>query len=166
MALHDSSTESSAAGPSPPPAAFSRRCLTRGAFLGVLADAVLIGLAGAALVALTRFFLPRREEGDVTEAVVPASAAGIAPNSGLLFAFGKRPALLVRDGAGEFSAFLATCTHLACTVTYDPDSQHIVCPCHQGLFDLEGEVVSGPPPRPLERLQVEVDQDTIHVYRS
>jgi len=111
-----------------------------------------------------RFFLPGLREGEVTNAVVPKPASSIASNSGLLFAFGRRPALLVRNEAGEFSAFLATCTHLACTVNYDPDSQQIVCPCHQGLFDLEGNVMGGPPPRPLERLTVEVEENTIHVF--
>jgi len=113
-----------------------------------------------------RFFLPGLREGEVTNAEVPRPATAIASNSGLLFAFGRRPALLVRDEAGEFRAFLATCTHLACTVNYDPDSRRIVCPCHQGLFDLEGNVLGGPPPRPLERLSVEVDNGTIHVFRA
>lgn len=147
------------------PAVFRKR-LTRGAFFGLVGDALLFCLAGGAVAALARFFLPGRAEGDVTNAVVPGSAAAIVPGSGLLFAFGKRPALLVRDEAGGFTAFLATCTHLACTVTYDPARRQIVCPCHQGLFDLEGKVVGGPPPRPLERLDVELDGDTIHVFRS
>ena len=147
------------------PSVFRKR-LSRGAFFGLLGDALLWCLAGGAVVTLTRYFLPGRAEGDVTNAVVPGSAAAIAPGSGLLFAFGKRPALLVRDEAGGFAAFLATCTHLACTVTYDPGRGQIVCPCHQGLFDLEGKVLSGPPPRPLERLDVELDGDTIHVFRS
>ncbi len=146
-------------------ALFCKR-MSRGAFFGVLADAVLVGLAGGALVGLVRFFLPGRAEGDVTDAVVPQPVSAITPNSGLLFPFGRRPALLVRDEAGEFTAFLATCSHLACTVTYDPTARHIVCPCHQGLFDLEGNVMSGPPPKPLERLEVEIDADTIHVFRT
>lgn len=140
--------------------------MSRGAFLGVIADALLAGIAGAAVVSVARFFLPRRAEGEVTNAVVPQPASAIAAGSGLLFAFGRRPALLVRDQAGGLHAFLATCTHLACTVTFDPAQQRIVCPCHQGLFDLDGQVLGGPPPRPLEGLEVELDGDTIHVFRS
>jgi len=138
----------------------------RAPFLGLLGDALLVGLAGGLVFAVTRFFLPRKGVGEVTDAVVPKPVTAIFPNSGLLFAFGQRPALLIRDDAGEFTAFLATCTHLNCTVTYEPGNRRIVCPCHQGLFDLQGNNVGGPPPRPLPRLEVEIRGDKIRVYRT
>lgn len=140
--------------------------MSRSAFLGLLADGLLFCLAGGALAAALRYLLPRGGEGEVTHAVVPAAARSVTAGSGLLFAFGRRPALLFRDEAGDIRAFLATCTHLACTVNYDPDRGCIVCPCHQGLFDLDGGVLGGPPPRPLERLEVKIEGDTIHVFRS
>ena len=46
--------------------------------------------------------------------------------------------------------FVATCTHFDCTVGYLPDENRIFCACHEGYYDLDGRVLSGPPPRPLQ----------------
>ena len=144
--------------------ALVRRRFDRRVFFGLLSDGVLVAVAAGSAYAVTRFLRPRRGHGDVTFAVVPKPASAIAAGSGLLFAFGRRPALIVRDQVGELTAFLAICTHLDCTVTFDSDRQLIVCPCHQGVFDLEGDNMSGPPPRPLERLRVEQADDAITTF--
>jgi menaquinol-cytochrome c reductase iron-sulfur subunit len=52
------------------------------------------------------------------------------------------------------------CAHLGCPVRYIQASQKFLCPCHGGVYDREGRVVSGPPPRPLERLNVRVNPKT------
>jgi Rieske Fe-S protein len=46
------------------------------------------------------------------------------------------------------------CTHLECTVQFKSDTSQIWCACHNGLYDLSGNVISGPPPRALERFTV------------
>jgi cytochrome b6-f complex iron-sulfur subunit len=51
-------------------------------------------------------------------------------------------------------ALSAVCTHVRCILTYNREHRSIVCPCHDGRFDLSGNVVSGPPPRPLTRYDV------------
>lgn len=58
-------------------------------------------------------------------------------------------AFLVVRTPREFKAYSAICTHLGCVVTWEETKKAISCPCHAGLFDLEGRVVAGPPPRPL-----------------
>src|SRR5262249_7359266 len=78
---------------------------------------------------------------------VSAGKADLAPNSGRVFKFGNKPALLVRTAEGEFRAFSAVCPHLNCTVQYRRENQQIWCACHNGLFDLNGKVAGGPPPR-------------------
>jgi len=45
------------------------------------------------------------------------------------------------------------CTHLACQVNWREDSQVYICPCHDATFSMDGEVLGGPPPRPLDRFQ-------------
>jgi len=65
-------------------------------------------------------------------------------------------ALLLIRTAQEIKAFSAICTHLGCVVDWDGPKREIVCPCHAGVFDLEGRVVSGPPPRPLPTYPVKV----------
>jgi cytochrome b6-f complex iron-sulfur subunit len=65
-------------------------------------------------------------------------------------------ALLLIRTPQEIKAFSAICTHLGCVVDWDGLKREIVCPCHAGIFDLEGRVVSGPPPRPLPSYPVKV----------
>jgi cytochrome b6-f complex iron-sulfur subunit len=68
--------------------------------------------------------------------------------------FGERPALVIRTPDGGLKCFVAVCTHLQCIVRYSEERGQIECPCHQGLFNLQGQNIAGPPPRPLEELRV------------
>ncbi len=70
--------------------------------------------------------------------------------------FGAEPVLVLRTADGDFRAFGATCTHLDCIVEYQKDKKRIWCNCHNGEYDLQGQVVAGPPPRPLPRYEVNV----------
>jgi len=70
------------------------------------------------------------------------------------------PAILVRLTATEVVAFSQKCTHLGCVVYYEPDEDRWHCPCHEGNFEVRtGDVISGPPTRPLGRIDVEVRDD-------
>ena len=72
------------------------------------------------------------------------------------------PAILVHLPGGELRAFSQKCTHLGCVVYYKADSQKMECPCHEGVFDAgNGDVISGPPQRPLGRIDVENRNGTI-----
>ncbi len=72
---------------------------------------------------------------------------------------------LVRDGSGA-AVFSATCTHLGCAVAWDAGSQTFRCPCHGGVYGIDGRVVSGPPPRPLRRLPIEIRDGEVFVRPS
>jgi len=98
--------------------------------------------------------------------VIAAKVGDLQPNSGKIFRFGSRPGLLLRVGEGEYRAFSATCTHLSCTVQYRTDLHEIWCACHNGMYDLNGRNVSGPPPRPLESYQVHVRGQDLVVSRK
>ena len=103
------------------------------------------------------------------EAATSASAAKVgelAPNSGKIFRFGQKPARLINTPKGELKAFSAVCTHLNCTVQYEKDSSIIWCACHNGKFDLNGRVISGPPPRALEEYSVSVRGEEVIVARK
>jgi cytochrome b6-f complex iron-sulfur subunit len=99
-------------------------------------------------------------------AVVAAQASQLKANSGMVFKFGSKPGLLVRAPDGELHAFNAVCTHLECTVQYKADTSTIWCACHNGMYDLQGNVISGPPPRPLERLVVNQRNNDVVVSRA
>jgi cytochrome b6-f complex iron-sulfur subunit len=70
--------------------------------------------------------------------------------------FGSEPVILVRGGDGDFRAFEATCTHLDCIVEYHKDKKRIWCNCHNGEYNLNGQVVAGPPPKPLASFKVDL----------
>jgi len=113
-----------------------------------------------------RFLIPPAGAEPATQSVVAAKASQVKANSGLLFKFGSKPGLLIRTPDGQLQAFNAVCTHLDCTVQYKADTSQIWCACHNGFYDLAGNAVSGPPPRPLERLVVNERGDDVVVSRA
>ena len=71
--------------------------------------------------------------------------------------------LFSEDGE-KFKAYNARCTHLGCGFVYDKDANNFLCPCHQGRFDIKtGAVLAGPPPRPLDELEVEIRDSAVFV---
>jgi len=129
-------------------------------------------LGGGVSASLASFFYPVLRflnPPHITEAAVNEVAAGKAqdlkPNSGKIIKFGNKPALLVRVSETEWKAFSAVCTHLNCTVQYQESSRQIWCACHNGTYDMNGRVVSGPPPNPLEEFAVLVRGDDLVISR-
>ena len=98
--------------------------------------------------------------------VIAGKVGDLKPNASKIFRFGNRPGLIVLDNEGQYRAFSATCTHLSCTVQYRTDLREIWCACHNGLYDLNGRNLSGPPPRPLDTYAVHVRGDDIVVSRK
>ena len=128
----------------------------RRSILDTILGAGVATTAVAALYPVSRFLVPPAGGEPSTASVVAARLADLRPNSGIVFPFGTRPAILVRTPEGELRAYSAVCTHLDCTVQYRADTPQIWCACHNGYYDLSGNVVSGPPPRPLEGFAVAV----------
>jgi cytochrome b6-f complex iron-sulfur subunit len=99
---------------------------------------------------------------EIAEAATNQVEAGLTNDPELLakgfriIPFGNDPVILVRAAEGDYRALSATCTHLDCIVEYRPDRGLIWCNCHNGQFDLSGQVVGGPPPRPLRPYRVHV----------
>ena len=113
-----------------------------------------------------RYIIPPPVAESASRFVVAAKVGELKNNSGKIFKFGSRPALLVCLVDGGYRAFSAVCTHLNCTVQYRSDLREIWCACHNGFYDLEGRNVSGPPPRPLERYEVHVQGEDVVVTRT
>lgn len=85
----------------------------------------------------------------------------------LMFKFGTRPAMLIHHQDGRWVAMTAVCTHLGCTVQYEPQADRIHCACHGGVYDpYTGANVSGPPPKPLKLFKVAVNATGVDVYRA
>jgi cytochrome b6-f complex iron-sulfur subunit len=131
----------------------------------LLGSGVLASIASFIYPAL-RYIIPPLVAESTSRSVVAAKVGELKPNSGKIFKFGAKPGILVCARDGGFKAFSAVCTHLNCTVQYRDDLRQIWCACHNGLYDLEGRNVSGPPPRPLEEFAVNVQGEDVVVTRK
>lgn len=72
--------------------------------------------------------------------------------------------VLTEDGR-DFIAMSNICTHLGCRVRWIPEREQFFSPCHNGVFDKQGRVVSGPPPRPLDRYEIKVENGQLYIGR-
>lgn len=146
------------------------RMVTRRSFLDRLLALGFVSTAASILYPVWRYIIPPAAAEPATDSVIAGKAAEFPPNTGALVKFGTKPAILVRTSDGQFRAFTAVCTHLECTVQYKPETSQIWCACHNGLYDLSGSVVSGPPPRPLEAFKVnlrgEPGQEDVVISRT
>ena len=137
--------------------------LSRRSFLNWLLG--IAGLSGlvAILYPIVRYLKPQ----EIAEAAISSLRVGLVedfpPDSGTIFKFGRKPGLLIHTSGGKFKAFHATCTHLSCIVQYRKDLGAIYCACHNGRFDINGNNISGPPPRPLEEFDVFLKGNEIYV---
>ena len=77
----------------------------------------------------------------------------------LILRSGSTRVLVFEDAEQRLRAVEARCTHEGCTVQYVPGDSNIWCACHNGRFDLEGRVISGPPQRPLARWTAQRETD-------
>jgi menaquinol-cytochrome c reductase iron-sulfur subunit len=75
-------------------------------------------------------------------------------------------AWLRRTGDQQFVAFSMNCTHLGCPVRWLSEANLFMCPCHGGVFYADGQVASGPPPKPLNQYPVRVDTDEVQILTS
>ncbi len=126
----------------------------------------LIASISSFLYPIIQYVLPPLVAESTNRSVTAAKVGELKNNSAKIFKFGSQPAILIRASDGEYRAFTAVCTHLSCTVQYRADLHQVWCPCHNGIYDLSGRNVSGPPPRPLETYEVHVQGDDIVVTRS
>jgi Rieske Fe-S protein len=72
-------------------------------------------------------------------------------------------AYVITENGRDYSALSNICTHLGCRVRWIPESKQFFCPCHNGIFNSQGLVVSGPPPRPLDHYETKVEEDQLFI---
>jgi cytochrome b6-f complex iron-sulfur subunit len=136
---------------------------------------ITIGAIGCAYAGMIGYPVYRYLESPVEKAaaaaavseVTLAKANDLPTGAALIFKFGTKPALLIHEKDGSWSALSAVCTHLGCTVQYEAPEDRIFCACHGGVYDPKtGANVSGPPPRPLDRYKVTLGTDGVTVSRG
>jgi cytochrome b6-f complex iron-sulfur subunit len=114
---------------------------------------------GSFVYPLVRFLSPVRGKADAKQIALKKSEIPIGTAKEI--PLNNIPAIIINRPERGFVALSRVCTHLGCLVEYDKIQNKLICPCHGALFDLEGNVVSGPPPRPLSKFPIKVESDSI-----
>ena len=135
-------------------------------FLDYLLGTGVVTTLAAIFYPIIRFMSPPQIVEAMQNSVVAAKLNELPPNSGKISKFGNKPGILVRTATGELKAFSAVCTHLDCIVQYRAETKQIWCACHNGQYNLSGQNIGGPPPRPLEEFTVNTRGDDIVVTRA
>lgn len=129
--------------------------VTRRAFTRSLVGVSCASFAGTATLAARRTAVPSPVD---WPALALPVAEELALGASRVFDYPGpgNPCLLIRTGVEDYVAYEQRCTHLGCPVVYRPGRGDLQCPCHEGYFSAEdGSVISGPPPRPLRRVELE-----------
>jgi succinate dehydrogenase / fumarate reductase iron-sulfur subunit len=156
-----------------PRPAMDRRSFMRQAGVGVLgvgSMVVLGGVLGAAAVGPTletkaKQWIPVAPLSELPDNAISTHTLRYEVKNGMYTQTVTAPVLVSRKG-GETVCFKASCTHLGCIVHWDALSERFRCACHGGAFDREGNVLAGPPPRPLDRYTTRVDAGMLLVEVS
>jgi cytochrome b6-f complex iron-sulfur subunit len=133
--------------------------LERRRFLGIILTALGSTAAAAFAYPLLRFVAPPRAKSDIQKITI--NKDDIKAGEAKEIVLGNTPAIVINVTGKGYIALSRVCTHLGCIVQYDKGEQKLVCPCHAGFFDLEGHVLSGPPPKPLQTIPLSVEGGNI-----
>lgn len=149
--------------------------MTRRSFY-LAATYVLGALIGVALAIPTLVYLlvpPRaRKASDLIDA---GDISALTPNTPLEMTFQenrvdgwrvvteKKTAWVVKQNDGGIVAFGPQCTHLGCAYHWDASTSKFLCPCHTSIFSIDGKVLEGPAPRPLDRYVTKVENNRLHI---
>jgi cytochrome b6-f complex iron-sulfur subunit len=145
----------------PPENQLSRRNFTRW-LMGFSVTATLVGV----LTPIVSFLLPPSGQSVIDpERTTVGTPADFLANTGKVVAVGSKPVIITNPQGGGLQAFSAICTHLGCVVHWN-EAGYIQSPCHDGRFNAKtGDVISGPPPRPLPRYELSIDGEDVVVGR-
>jgi cytochrome b6-f complex iron-sulfur subunit len=127
---------------------------TRRAFIQTMLGLVAAGWAGWVTQGVL-FPAPRAQTGQVKLALAELPVGAVKA-----ITYEGKPALVLRDKEGV-TALSLVCTHQGCIVQWREGKQEFYCPCHDGLFDRNGDVLGGPPPMPLEQFPAKIVGDQV-----
>ena len=138
---------------------------SRRRLLGWLSRAFLSLWAVGLAWVVAGFLKPPRSRESLGQGVLKVGPASeLLPGQAQLVRHGREPVFVVRTKAGELIGVAAVCTHLHCVLDYDQAQGRLNCPCHEGSFDLSGNVLTGPPPRSLRTYRVETRLGQIYLH--
>jgi len=137
---------------------------TRRKFLNSILGGWLGAVAVSFISPIVKFVWPPYKEPDEVKLLF-ADYSSMPPGDVKNFPWGVKPGLLKRASDGTFIAWVGVCTHLDCNVSWLPDKKQFYCACHVGWYDENGTNISGPPPKPLRRLEASVEGEDLFVRK-
>jgi cytochrome b6-f complex iron-sulfur subunit len=126
----------------------------------VMGFGILFGIGTLGLRFL-QFLVPMRTQKEAQTVLIGAESR-IPLGEAVPMDLGGHKILVLKTEEGV-TAFSRRCTDLGCLVSWNKERAQFVCPCHQGTFDRTGLNIAGPPPRPLDRLQIVTRGDQLYV---
>lgn len=146
-------------------------------FIILLLSAITSAIAGILGIPLAGFFalpaLKRSElrwlevgpvssfkEGEIRKVIAKPLVAQVWPHE-----TPKVALYVLNHGGGKFTLFHIHCTHVGCPVQWNPQANRFFSPCHGGVFDKDGRVLAGPPPRPLDRYEYKIEKGVLYAGR-
>jgi len=139
------------------------RKVSRRSFLDYLIGGSVSAMVLAGIGVVISYFYPRGSHGIKPFGTMVGYLKDLPVGSGKTIPYKDKAAIIINTTDG-LVAYSALCTHLCCLVEWDKTSGLIACPCHNGKFDAEGSVISGPPFRPLIPYKVEVIGEKIYLW--
>jgi cytochrome b6-f complex iron-sulfur subunit len=121
----------------------------------------LLGVTALSTFAYTllRYFIPPETESKSETITIAKREIPVDAAKDLFIR--RIPIIVINRKDKGITVLSRVCTHFGCLVKYDKENLMLLCPCHAGKFDLEGNVISGPPPKPLQKFPFRVEGDNI-----
>jgi len=134
------------------------------AFLGVLLGVPAVGAAvGPALRRDEAEWLSLGSPDVFQEGTPKAVNLTVVRRDGWIESTEVKGVWVVRQSVNQFAVYNGRCTHLGCAYNWQADQHQFACPCHAGVFGVDGKVLAGPPPRPLDVLETRVEGGDLQV---
>lgn len=132
-----------------------------GAVAGFLTAAMGIPLAGAAILPTLKGrglnWAPVGAPGDFQVGQPKSAQLDLKMKDGWIEKNEARGVWVVKKGDNDFTVFNGRCVHLGCAYNWVEAQKQFACPCHGGVYTVDGKVVGGPPPRPLDTLEWKIE---------
>jgi cytochrome b6-f complex iron-sulfur subunit len=134
---------------------------SRRKFLGICLAAMATVITAVTAYPIFCYLAPRKT--DRSGAKVSIQIKDVQEGDAKFFEYAGSSAVLLHNRGGSIAAFSAVCTHLGCIVQWEKEKENFLCPCHAGHYSADGTVISGPPPKPLNKLPFAVADGTITI---
>jgi len=114
---------------------------------------------------IASFLKPLHSQGSLAERVIKVGPLDSLPvGRAQLVRRGREPMFVIRTGEESMVGLAGVCTHLHCVLQWDDEQEQLQCPCHEGAFDVNGNVLKGPAARGLRRYRVETRLGEIYLH--